>query len=112
MLNRAALIVRPKQPFIDWAKSLDDTNSAPDPQNEQTVYLVDDFNHDLDKRANEAAVVESVYAEVFARELFLWHTIESRWPTDRSLSAFKSWFTIEIHSSVEDLGDQPITDVE
>ena len=30
MLNRAALIVRPKQPFLDWAASLDDSGLVPD----------------------------------------------------------------------------------
>ena len=43
MLNRAALIVRPAQPFLDWAKSLDDSGVAPDVAGEQTVYLIPAF---------------------------------------------------------------------
>jgi len=38
MLNRAVVIVRPKQPYLDWALSLDDSGLVPDPGNEQTVY--------------------------------------------------------------------------
>ena len=40
MLNRAVLIVRPKQPYIDWATGLDDSGVVPSPEDEQTVYLI------------------------------------------------------------------------
>ncbi len=112
MLNRAALIVRPGAPFIAWAKSLDDSGALPDPTTEQTVYLVDGFDHSLGAAENEAAILESAYEEVFARELFLWHTVEGDWPKKRTLAMFKQWFSIEIHSSVDDLGAEPLEDDE
>ena len=37
MLNRGALIVRPAQPYLDWAASLDDSGILPDPDGEVTV---------------------------------------------------------------------------
>jgi hypothetical protein len=37
MLNRAVLIARPKQPFLDWAVRLDDSGVVPDVDGEQTV---------------------------------------------------------------------------
>lgn len=40
MLNRGVVIVRPKQPYLDWAAGLDDAGIAPDPNSEQTVYLI------------------------------------------------------------------------
>jgi hypothetical protein len=46
MLNRAALIVRPKQPFLDWAAGLDDSGLVPDVDGEKTVYLVPEFESD------------------------------------------------------------------
>jgi hypothetical protein len=46
MLNRCALIVRPKQPFLDWAAQLDDSGLVPDVKGEQTVYLVPEFDYD------------------------------------------------------------------
>ncbi len=31
MLNRGVVIVRPKQPYLDWAAGLDDSGILPDP---------------------------------------------------------------------------------
>lgn len=36
MLNRAALIVRPKQPFLDWAAGLDDSSLVLDVDGEKS----------------------------------------------------------------------------
>ena len=70
MLNRSVIIVRPAQPFLDWAATLDDSGLVPDAGGEQTVYLVPDFEDD-----DEAAeVLDLVYAEIFERELDSWHT--------------------------------------
>jgi hypothetical protein len=46
MLNRAVLIVRPKQPYLDWAAGLDDSGLLPDVQGEQTAYLIPSFEDD------------------------------------------------------------------
>jgi hypothetical protein len=99
MLNRAALIVRPKQPYLDWAAQLDDSGIVPNVDGEQTVYLIPAFDDDDDAQG----IVKSVFAEVFERELFGWHTDESAWPQKRTLAMFREWFEIELHSVVEDL---------
>ena len=99
MLNRGALIVRPKQPYLDWAASLDDSGVVPDPEDEQTVYLIPEF--DDDDEASE--ILEDIYAEVFERELHGWHTDEAAWPQNRTFAMFKEWFDVELHSVVEDL---------
>ena len=31
MINRGVVIVRPKQPYLDWATRLDDSGFVPDP---------------------------------------------------------------------------------
>ncbi len=46
MLNRGVLIVRPKQPYLDWAATLDDSGVVPDPEGEKTVYLIPEFESD------------------------------------------------------------------
>ena len=46
MLNRSAIIVRPKQPYLDWALALNDSNVVPDRDGEQTIYLVPEYDDD------------------------------------------------------------------
>jgi len=43
MLNRGVVIVRPKQPYLDWATGLDDSGIVPDPNGEQTIYLIPSY---------------------------------------------------------------------
>ncbi len=108
MLNRGVLIVRPKQPYLDWAAQLDDSGVVPDPESEATVYLIPEFESD-----DEAwEILEDVYVEVFERELDSWHTDESAWPDNRTLAMFKEWFDIKLHSVVEDLCGYEIEDNE
>jgi hypothetical protein len=106
MLNRAVLIVRPKQPYLAWAAGLDDSGLVPDVQGEQTAYLIPSFEDD--DEAEE--VLAEVYSIVFDLELDGWHTDESAWPKNRTLAMFKEWFHIELHSVVEDLVDDEIVD--
>lgn len=106
MLNRGALLVRPARPFIDWAASLDDSGVLPEVDGEQTVYLVPEFGDESEQRA----ILEEVFAEVFESELFGWHTDESVWPQPRTLKMFHEWFSIEMHSVIEDLCEYPLED--
>lgn len=108
MLNRVALVVRPKQPFLDWAAQLDDSGLVPNVEGEQTVYLIPQFDDDDDGQK----VLQRVFAEVFERELFGWHTDEAAWPHKRNFALFRKWFTVELHSVVEDLCDFELVDDE
>ena len=99
MLNRGVLIVRPKQPYLDWAAGLDDSGLVPEVDGEKTVYLIPSFEDD-----EEAEVIlKQVYRDVFENELRGWHTDENAWPKSRTFAMFKEWFGIELHSIVEDL---------
>lgn len=106
MLNRAALIVRPKQPFLDWAASLDNSGLVPDVAGEHTVYLVPEFESEEEGQQ----VLRHVYVEIFERELDDWHTDESAWPEKRDFKTFQEWFSIELHSVVEDVVDDVLVD--
>ena len=128
MLNRGLLIVRPGPGFISWALSVDDLPGpslddddeeddqethalepiAPDPDGEQTAYLVPEFEDD--EEAEE--VLGHVYRSIFERELEGWCTDRETWPADLSLALFKRWFIIEMHSVVEDLCDSALVDEE
>lgn len=106
MLNRAALIVRPKQPYIDWAAGLDDSGLVPDAGDEQTVYLIPGYTDE-----DEAwEIIEEVYETVFESELYDWHTDEADWPQGRDFEMFQEWFEIELHAVVEDLCDYEVAE--
>lgn len=62
MLNRTALIVRPAQPYIDWAKSLPDGGEIlPTIDGEHTVYLIEQIDDD----PHFEHVLNKVFAEIF-----------------------------------------------
>jgi len=106
MLNRGVVIVRPKQPYLDWAAGLDDSGIVPDPNDEQTVYLIPRYEDE------EAAweILAKMHPAIFENELYGWHTDEAAWPRGRDFAMFKDWFEIELHSVVEDLCDVEIVD--
>jgi hypothetical protein len=106
MLNRAALIVRPAAPYLEWAAGLDGSGLPPDPEGERTVYLLPKVGDD--EEAEE--VLRLVYAAVFENELAGWYTLEDDWPKNRTFEMFKQWFKIEVHSVVEDLSADPLLD--
>jgi hypothetical protein len=106
MLNRAALIVRPRQPFLDWAAALDDSSLVPDVEGEKTAYLIPEFESDEEG----LRVLKRVYGEIFERELDGWHTDPSAWPQKRDFKTFQQWFSIELHSVVEDVVDDALID--
>ncbi len=108
MLNRSAVVVRPKQPFVDWLKSVKELE-LPDmtlDQLDKTLYLVPDYEDPGDAEK----VLKKVCDEIFCRELEGWYTDEETWPKDRSLKVFKQWFDVEHFDVVEDVGRAPIMD--
>ena len=99
MLNRSVLIVRPAEPFIKWLSGLGNPNLVPSTFDEETVYLIPEYEDA--KTANR--ILKTVWSEVFERELYEWHTDLRAWPKKRTFKMFKLWFVIEFHSVVEDL---------
>jgi hypothetical protein len=101
-INRAAIVVRPKTPFFDWARALEGGL----PENTQTwtsVYLVPaDENDQPDK------IVRRCFGQIFEEQLEAWHRVEDDWPTPRTFSLFQQWFDADVVDLVFDLSDEPI----
>ena len=106
MINRSAVIVRPKQPYINWASQLDNSNITPNQNDEPTIYLIPEYNDDLPTWA----ILEQIYDSIFDAELHAWHTQTSDWPTSRTFVMFSNWFDIVFVSEIEDLGIGPVLD--
>jgi hypothetical protein len=106
MLNRSVVIVRPKQPYLDWAAGLDNSEIVLDPNDEQTVDLIPSYGDE----AEVWEILATLHPAIFESELYGWHTDEAAWPKGRDFAMFKEWFHIELHSVVEDLCDYDLVD--
>jgi len=111
MLNRAAILLKYKQPAVDWINSIDTSDdflvTLESVNKEKTVYLIDEESAEhLDK------MLENNYMIFFENELNNWYLDENVWPNNLTLSLFNKWFDIECHSIIEDLVGTPIIDDE
>lgn len=106
MLNRSAIIVRPKKAYIDWASSLDDVELLPAAEDERTVYLIPAY----DTEEEAAGFLAQAWESIFEAELESWHLVEEDWPAERTLKMFREWFDVEMHSLIVDLCGDPLQD--
>ncbi len=111
MLNRSVLILRYKQPFVDWINAADPTpthtTKLADVNEDSTAYLLEVEDED-----ELAAWLEANGEMLFAEELDGWYTDPALWPDDRSLAQFKRWCTFKLHTVVVDTGATPLADDE
>lgn len=110
MLNRAALILRYQQPFVDWINAVDPSPSSEpltlaDVEEERTVYLVEVEDHDGLSRW-----LARHHKGLFEDELKGWYTDPALWPRDRSLKKLKEWCSFELNTVVVDTGTSPLED--
>jgi hypothetical protein len=109
MLNRSAVVVKPKQPFLDWLHTADPTSrnlSLGELVQEPTIYLIPECDTEEDVRE----VLQELCEEIFAEQLAGWFTDESTWPVDRSIDVFCCWFDFQYHSVLVDLCDDLLID--
>ena len=106
MLNRCVVIIRPREPFFQWLRSLPDPLelSPEDYDDDSTAYLLPDFEDDEGKEEILAHFHDLLFAEILGG----WWTVEANWPKNRNLEIFKEWFTCEFHSLVIDLVADPL----
>ena len=112
MLNRAALILRHKQPFVDWINSVDPTPASPaltlaDTEDERAVYLIGVEDED-----ELARWLVQHHEELFEQELHGWYTDPAMWPQDRTLKTLQEWCSFDLNTVVLDFGESPIQDDE
>jgi len=106
-VNRGAIVVKPKQPFVDWINEWDDSGeptSLEEARVECTAYLVPCWNDD----AECDRILRQLCRPIFETELEGWYTDESMWPKKRGYATFLAWFDVEAHSVVHEFGDKRI----
>jgi len=100
-VNRSLVVIKPKQPYVEWANSfMDDDEAQITFHRDCNAYLIDEIDEDGD----EERIVKKVYRRIFEEELHAWMTDENVWPKKRDYPTFRAWFDVEFHSLVFDLG--------
>ena len=112
MVNRAAIILKCKEPFIRWLNESDPYNDNPgitleSVNDDRTVYLIDD--HDAE---NVEEWISLNFKQIIESELEGWYTDDSLWPKNRNRKLFDEWFNVECHSVILDTVGTKIIDDE
>jgi hypothetical protein len=105
-IDRSLIVVRPKQPFLDWVQSVDYEESLKleHVRDDPSAYLIPELWY----KEEQPAILTWCYEVVFEAELESWYTDPALWPPNRDLKVFLEWFDVEFHSGVFDLCDGPI----
>ncbi len=115
-LNRAAVVLRYKQPYVDWVQiagtdPLGECSLA-EANNDRETFLIPSFNSPVDPvDGTEDAIkwVEKRWKMFFEHILKAWIQDESAWPPNRTLKMFREWFDVEYSSIVWAMGNEPIS---
>jgi hypothetical protein len=105
ILNRSAITVVPKSPFINWANAL--TPEFPMAMNilgESHTYLTNPDFDDAEKH------IKKYFKQIFIEELDGIWTAENDWPQKRDFKTFCDWFSFEISDWVQDLSTKALID--
>ncbi len=110
-INRCVAIVKVKQPFLEWLKSLpdpEDNITTEEINRDNTAFLLPEYD-----RTNETLnILEFFFDVIFEEQLLSWWTDEKDWPKNRDFNTFVKWFDVEFHSLVFDLVNEPLTSQE
>ena len=101
MNDQSGVLIQPKQPYIDWTASLDNSSVALGFLDEPTFYLMPAWDDDSEAFQQLA----EIFDVIFKNELASWHLCESNWPNHRSFEMFCTWFDFTFVSCIEDIED-------
>jgi hypothetical protein len=111
VLNRIAVGIMAKQPYIDWTRRHDADASkgqltvrVATAKPYGTAILLPEFEVEEDVQE----WIEENAAWLFEFQLSSWTENESAWPQTRDLKTFREWFRIDIHATVIDEAEDEI----
>ncbi|MBC7499833.1 MAG: hypothetical protein H7315_04965 [Herminiimonas sp.] len=107
-INRSLMLVRCKQPFVDWLQQVE-----PDAMADVTLELVnadgDVFLIPEKMDAHDARHwFDNRWPMLFDHMLGAWVVDETKWPEERSILLFHEWFSVEYRSMIWDLCREPL----
>jgi hypothetical protein len=103
-INRTVLFATPKQPYIDWANSFEDTGpSMSGDELHHTSILIpdtyDEYNYEKWLKKN--------YKDIFLLELESWMVVPESYPA-MTYKVFMEWFEVKVADTVIDMGKGPV----
>jgi hypothetical protein len=108
IVNRCAVTIAPRQPFIDWAQQLRPDQALPPGAFEPGLYLLSAY----DSREEAIVLRGQGYEEIFCAELEAWSSDPETWPGPRCLALFQEWFAFRFFDLVGDQGQDPLAHYE
>ncbi|MGE5409424.1 MAG: hypothetical protein ACM3MI_00580 [Clostridiales bacterium] len=106
-LDRHLVIVKPKEPFLNWLKSHYESNNVltlNDIREDATTFMIPQ----ADQREQNEKYIRSIFPDLFDMLLEEWHLDENMWPKNRDYELFREWFELEIHTIVIDTVESSI----
>jgi len=105
MINRAALLLKYKEPAIAWINEADPMQGGPgltaeDVNSDRPVYLIADHAADTPKALEKW--IKTNLDVLWEEELEGWYTDSALWPKNRNYALFTKWFEVECHTVLID----------
>lgn len=104
VVNRNALMIKPRQPFLDWLRKIHFPQEPPQLQDEPNVYLLPEYETE---KGAETYIKEN-FDRIFGSELWGWDIDEKNWPANRTYKMFKEWFDAKMQPMIYDMGNYPL----
>lgn len=116
LLNRSALLVMPRQPYLDWINALPaEVSELEQPltlvelEAEGRVYLLDEAESDeLDAQQLLAVLLQQSWQPLLENELGAWDELGRYWPEPISQQLLGEWFDLKPLSLAFDAADGPL----
>lgn len=100
-INRQAIILKPKQPFIDWCVSF--CEDELEDIKETRTYLLDEDIDDIEQWLRKK------YDKLFKFELETFQFNKKEWPQRRNYKMFKEWFWVDFSTMIFDFEKKPVS---
>ncbi|RDE25253.1 hypothetical protein DV711_06800 [Motiliproteus coralliicola] len=116
LLNRSALLVLPRQPYLDWVNALpSEISELEQPLSlaalevEGRVYLLDEAESDeLDADQLLAEQLQHSWQSLLENELGAWDELGRHWPEPLSQQLLQEWFELKPLSLAFDAAAEPL----
>jgi hypothetical protein len=94
--SNSAIVLKRKQPFVDWIRSLDEEETDFDDFKEEDVLLVPE----CDTIEQIKQFVKKNFEEIFAFQCFMECMDDEVWPDTSNYKLFQEWFELSYHTMV------------